>query len=83
MPGIVAGLKWEINALAGRVTNLETEAREFSPQATIRGGMNLNKRTQALRQYRLGQASGEIAKSLGMPKAEVDLLLKVHRLISG
>jgi hypothetical protein len=82
LSSIVAGLKWELASLADRLTALESEARETSAAVTIRSGMNLTKRTQALRQYRMGQASGEIAKSLEMPKAEVDLLLKVHRVVS-
>jgi len=82
LPGIVAGLKWELTSLADRLATLETESREFPVGAAIRSGMNLNRRTQALRQFRLGQASGDIAKSLDMPKAEVDLLLKVHRIVS-
>ena len=82
LPGIVAGLKWELTSLADRIAALETETREAPGNVAIRSGMNLNKRTQALRQYRLGQASTDIAKSLDMPKAEVDLLLKVHRIVS-
>jgi hypothetical protein len=82
LPSIVAGLKWELTSLADRLATLESEARETPANVTIRSGMNLNKRTQALRQYRLGHASTEIAKSLDMPRAEVDLLLKVHRIVS-
>jgi hypothetical protein len=82
LPSIVAGLKWELASLAGRLSSLESESREATATVAIRSGMNLNKRTQALRQYRLGQTSGDIAKSLDMPKTEVDLLLKVHRIVS-
>jgi hypothetical protein len=87
LSGVVAGLKWELISLADRIASLEgaasaLESREVVGNATIRSGMNLNKRTQALRQYRLGQPSGEIAKTLDMPRAEVDLLLKVHRIVS-
>jgi hypothetical protein len=82
LPGIVAGLKWDLTSLAERVSSLESEPREDQSAVTLRSGMNLNKRTQALRQFRLGQPSAEIAKSLDMPKAEVDLLVKVHRIVS-
>lgn len=87
LSGVVAGLKWELISLADRIASLEgtagaSESREVVGNATIRSGMNLNKRTQALRQNRLGQPSGEIAKTLDMPRAEVDLLLKVHRIVS-
>jgi hypothetical protein len=82
LPSIVAGLKWELTSLAERLSSLESESREMPGSVSIRPGMNLNKRTQALRQYRLGQASPDIAKSLDMPRAEVDLLIKVHRIVS-
>jgi len=87
LPGLVAGLKWELISLAERISALEgaasaSESRVVAGSAAIRSGMNLNRRTQALRQYRLGQASVDIAKTLEMPKAEVDLLLKVHRMVS-
>ncbi len=83
IPSIVAGLKWDVTSLADRIATLESEAKEAASTAVpaVRSGMNLNRRTQALRQYRLGQASSEIAKTLDMPK-EVDLLLKVHRIVS-
>jgi hypothetical protein len=82
LPSLVAGLKWEMTSLADRLSSLESETREATVPAAVRSGMNLNKRTQALRQFRLGQAPAEIAKILDMPKTEVDLLLKVHRIVS-
>ena len=82
LAGMVAGLKSELTSMAERLSSLESTSRESAATVAIRPGMNLNKRTQALRQYRLGQASGEIAKSLDMPKTQVDLLLKVHHIVS-
>jgi hypothetical protein len=88
LSGVVAGLKWELIGLAERLSAVEAsvssvaEPKEVSSGVSVRSGMNLNKRTQALRQYRQGQPSGDIAKTLDMPKAEVDLLLKVHRIVS-
>jgi hypothetical protein len=82
LTSIVAGLKWEVTSLADRLALLESEARESTAAVAIRSGMNLSKRTQALRQYRLGQPPEEIARTLDMPKTEVNLLLKVHRIIS-
>jgi hypothetical protein len=79
---LVAGMTREIASLTQRLSTLESEYREPAGGVTVRSGMNLNKRTQALRQYRLGQGADSIAKSLDMSKAEVDLLLKVHRIVS-
>jgi O6-methylguanine-DNA--protein-cysteine methyltransferase len=78
----LSDLKHDLEALAARLTTLELEPRDSSVGVSLRSGMNLNKRTQALRQLRLGQATGDIAKNLEMPKAEVDLLVKVHRIVS-
>jgi hypothetical protein len=47
-----------------------------------RPGMNLNRRSQALRLHRRGETPGEIARLLSMPAGEVRLLLKVHHLLA-
>jgi hypothetical protein len=72
----------QLATLTDRLTSLESEPREIPTTVSLRSGMNLSKRTQALRQHRLGRASSEIAKDLEMPKAQIDLLVKVHRIIS-
>jgi hypothetical protein len=64
------------------------EFREFhrdpvfpSIAAPAKPGLNLSKRSQALRMHRLGGAPEEIAEALELPLQEVDLLLKVHRIV--
>ena len=49
--------------------------------ASPRAGLNLCKRSQALRMYRKGDAPGRIAAALEVPLQEVDLLIKVHRIV--
>jgi len=46
-----------------------------------RSGFNLGKRTQALRLHRQGESAEKIAASLELPRQEVELLLKVHRIV--
>ena len=46
-----------------------------------RSGLNLSKRTQVLRLHRNGQSSAGIAETLALPRAEVDLLIKVHQIV--
>jgi len=84
--------EWEA-ALAGlsqRVDSLAAELRDFgqaAPQA--RGGpglgsnscLNLTKRAQALRLHRRGNPPEQIATLLEVPRQEVDLLLKVQRIV--
>ena len=55
-------------------------ALEPSPGAA-RPGLNLSKRSQALRMHRTGENAAQIATKLELPKQEVDLLLKVHRIV--
>ncbi len=45
-------------------------------------GINLNMRTQALRMARSGEGPEHIAAALRIPKREVDLLMKVQRLLT-
>jgi len=42
----------------------------------------LNRRSQALRQFRRGDSPAKIASSLGMTGGEVELLLKVHKIVA-
>ena len=44
-------------------------------------GLNLNTRSQALRLSRRGEGAEQIAATLGIPQNEVELLLKVHRIV--
>jgi hypothetical protein len=44
-------------------------------------GFNLNKRSQALRMSRRGDTPEQVATALAVPLQEVDLLLKVHRIV--
>jgi hypothetical protein len=46
-----------------------------------RAGLNLTNRSQALRLHRRGEPAEKIASILEIPKQEVDLLLKVHRIV--
>lgn len=46
----------------------------------LRSGMNLTRRSQALRLHRRGETPEQIAATLMVPTGEVRLLLKVHRL---
>jgi hypothetical protein len=41
----------------------------------------MSKRSQALRMHRQGERADQIAENLSLPRQEVDLLLKVHRIV--
>lgn len=60
----------------------ERSAFESAPPAVpLCSGINLSRRSQALRLYRRGETPEQIASSLMVPTGEVRLLLKVHRLV--
>jgi hypothetical protein len=51
-----------------------------APQAAL-SGLNLGRRSQAIRMFRRGEEPGQIAATLRLPAREVELLLKVHRIV--
>jgi hypothetical protein len=85
------GTKWEtalegvsrrVESLAGEFRDLEEQlgnARAAAPGPKI--GLNMTKRAQALRMHRRGDPPDQIAALLDVPLQEVDLLLKVHRIV--
>jgi len=84
----VAELQEALGETRLAVATLETDLREVERQTGMlvapepaRSGLNLSKRTQVLRMQRTGQDSAGIATALALPRAEVELLLKVHRMI--
>lgn len=59
------------------------ELQQVTPgsQAIARPGLNLSKRSHVLRMHRNGEPQDRIAAALGIPLQEVDLLIKVHRVV--
>jgi DNA-binding NarL/FixJ family response regulator len=43
--------------------------------------LNVSKRSRAIRMHRLGESPEKIAAELGLSRQEIELLLKVHRLV--
>jgi len=76
----------ELSRLERRIVQLEQELEEERKNALARAAppgqsMNLSKRSQALRMYRLGEPLDRIAQALGLSRGEVELLVKVHRTV--
>ena len=76
----------ELSRLERRIVQLEQELEEERKNALARAAppgqsMNLSKRSQALRMHRLGETPERIARTLGLSRGEVELLLKVHRTV--
>jgi len=75
----VNGLTTEIEGIRKGVRELEAAP----PVAAAPGeGLNLTKRAQALRMYRRGEPVSCIAASLKAPSNEIELLLKIQKLVN-
>jgi hypothetical protein len=69
-------------ALSARIQELERAPASAALVPTIpRAGMNLNKRSQALRLHRQREQPEQIAAALELPQQEVELLIKVHQIV--
>lgn len=67
-----------------QLEHLEQQTAASAPAASVpRTGMNLCKRSQAIRMHRMGDRLEHIAATLEVPLQEVDLLIKVHRIVIG
>jgi len=76
------GLRQAVEALAAQVRELQrTPADAAVDPAVPRPGINLSRRSQALRMHRRGESAEQIATALSVPRQEVELLLKVHRIV--
>ncbi|HWQ56889.1 MAG TPA: hypothetical protein VN442_24590 [Bryobacteraceae bacterium] len=78
----------EIAALLDALAKVEASLRELEqvngalvPPPPTRSGLNVTLRSQVLRRHRLGEEPACIATSLGLPLTEVNLLVKVNRLV--
>jgi hypothetical protein len=67
--------------LASHREDLDRQAADLALHTSARQGINLSRRSQALRMYRKGEAPERIAEALQIPRQEVELLVKVHEIV--
>jgi hypothetical protein len=77
----LAPLRTRLEELYSQVRDLQSNPVVGAPSGVPRAAFNLSKRSQALRMHRRGEAPEQIAASLGLPRQEIELLLKVHRIV--
>jgi hypothetical protein len=84
----MARIEEALAALSERFEGQSAEWRDAAERANIfvapaapPSGLNLTRRSHALKMHRLGGAPEQIAKALGIPRNEVDLLLKVQKIV--
>lgn len=67
-----------------RLDQLEKKCQEIAaqpPPAPSRAAIDFARRSQALQLYRQGEPPEHIAAALGLPRNEVDLLLKMNAMV--
>lgn len=76
-----------IDAMATRLAEAQKPARivEAEPAispvpAPLRAGLDLNKRVHAMRMLRRGEEVSHIAAALGVPRRELELLIRVQSM---
>jgi hypothetical protein len=74
-------LRDTVEALAAQIHDLQNHPPIALTPGMPKPGLNLSKRSHALRMHRRGEDAGQIAAALELPRQEVDLLLKVHRIV--
>jgi hypothetical protein len=81
MERAVQATKASLEELTAEVQDLGHEPPVAMVPRKPRAGLNLTNRSQVLRLHRRGEPAEKIASILEIPKQEVDLLLKVHRIV--
>ena len=78
---LIPGLRSDVDGLAAQIHDMQQLPAPARVAAPPRSGLNLATRSQALRLHRHGNSASEIASTLEIPQQEVELLLKVHRIV--
>lgn len=74
-------LQQRLDAVAAQLRELERQPAVTLAPGLPKPGMNVMKRSQALRMHRRGERAEQIAAALELPRQEVELLLKVHSIV--
>jgi hypothetical protein len=77
----MAAMRQTMEELAAQVQEIRIQPPAVPQPGTQRAALNLSKRSQALRMHRRGETPQKIAAALEIPRQELDLLLKVHRIV--
>jgi hypothetical protein len=70
-----------LDSLSAQVRELPQQSLPAATASPPKSGLNMSKRSQVLRMHRRGDAPVQISVALEVPLQEVDLLLKVQRIV--
>lgn len=76
-----ASVSAEIGELKRRIQDLEDSVTMGSQAAPAESSLNHTLRSKVLKMHRLGQPPDRIAGSLRVNRGEVDLMVKVHKIV--
>jgi hypothetical protein len=79
--GVLASLQAMARELKLSLEETDRQVALLQPGKYLAGGMNMNKRSEALRMAKQGRSAVEIAASLHLPHNEVLLLMKIHHSV--
>jgi hypothetical protein len=77
----IAELKGQILELEQTSTSIASSTPASGPATATGNSVNNTLRSKVLKMHRLGQSPDRIAGALRVPKGEVDLLVKVHKIV--
>jgi hypothetical protein len=77
----VAAVRAALDEARAEVRDVQEQTGMLVPPKPTNSGLNLSKRGQVLQMYRRGQAPEQIAANLSLPLTEIELLIKVHRIV--
>jgi hypothetical protein len=77
----IEAVRTELEACARQLREIRQDPPKTAAFSVPQPGMNVSKRSQALRMHRRGDTPEQVASTLGVPLQEIELLLKVHRIV--
>ena len=80
-PRLLAQFTSQLDELRNDLNRVEEGTGGLVPPTPAKSGLNLNKRSLVMKMSRHGEEAGNIAAALSLPRNEVDLMLKVQRIV--
>ena len=81
LQALVESLQAELEGVKLGLQEAEERAGTLAAPVSVPSGLNLDKRTQALRMHRRGENPQQIAAALALRPCEVELMIEVQRVL--
>ena len=77
----IEAIRSEVEACARQLHEIRQDTPKTAVFSLSKPGLNVSRRSQALRMHRRGDTPEQVASTLGVPLQEIELLLKIHRIV--